>query len=259
MLKKLLAITLENDNSRELDLATADYNRIIEFMEQAPEGTLLIFLPEAPTEKVIVMCPGGGFQQVNLQHEGCDYAEWFDAQSITYAVLKYRLPKGNSLAPSEDITRAIRMLRQGVEGNCFKKIGTLGASIGGYMAAYAGVSRLADFQVLLYSVISMEAAWTHLPSRQRMFGKELTSEEERAYSLQYQVNKDTAPAFIAAATDDPAVNPMNSLIYGEALLKNGIPVSLHIYPQGGHSFGFKDSFPYKKMYLEELKQWLTTV
>ncbi|MCD8181788.1 MAG: hypothetical protein LUE99_00405 [Bacteroides sp.] len=52
---------------------------------------------------------------------------------------------------------------------------------------------------------------------------------------------------------------MNSLIYGETLLKNGIPVSLHIYPNGGHSFGFNDSFPYKENYLEELKQWLTTV
>lgn len=259
MLKKLIAITLENNKRRELDLMTADNSHIIEFMEQAPEGTLLLFLPEAQTEKAIIMCPGGGFRQVNLQHEGSDYATWFDAQDITYAVLKYRLPEGNHLAPSEDITRAIHLLRQGIEEKHFQKIGVLGASIGGYMAAYAGVSRLADFQALLYSVISMESALTHLPSRQRMFGKELTEAEERAFSLQYQVDENTAPAFIAAAEDDPAVNPMNSLIYAETLLRNHVPVSLHIYPDGGHSFGFKDSFPYKKNYLEELKKWLMTL
>ncbi|MCD8181787.1 MAG: hypothetical protein LUE99_00400 [Bacteroides sp.] len=193
MLKKLVAITLENDDRRELDLTASGHNQIVEFMEQSPEGTLLVFLPETVTEKVIIMCPGGGFRQVNLQHEGCDYAEWFDAQNITYAVLKYRLPEGNCHAPSEDITRAIHLLRQGIEGRHFAKVGTLGASIGGYMAAYAGVTRLADFQALLYSVVSMESVWTHQPSRLRMFGKELTEEEEHTYSLQYQVNAETAP------------------------------------------------------------------
>lgn len=259
MLKKLIAITLESGNSRELELGNAGYEQVINFMSEAPEGTLLTFLPEAATEKVIVMCPGGGFLQVNLQHEGYDYAEWFDAQNITYAVLKYRLPKGNEHYPIEDITRAIQLLRQGIAGKTFKQVGTLGASIGGYMAAYAGVSGLVDFQALLYSVISMESTWTHLPSRERMFGRELNEKEEHDGSLQYRVDAKTAPAFITAAADDPAVNPMNSLIYGEALLKAGVPVSLHIYPNGGHSFGFKDSFPYKKMYLEELRQWLATV
>ena len=259
MLKKLIDINLENNDSQELDLTDAAHSHVIEFMEKAPGGTLLVFLPEAATEKAIVMCPGGGFRQVNMQHEGYDYAEWFDAQSITYSVLKYRLPEGNEHTPAEDITRAIRLLRQGETGRAFKQVGSLGASIGGYMAAYAGISGLADFQVLLYPVISMEKAWTHLPSRERMFGKELTTTEEHAYSLQYQVSSDTTPAFIAVSADDPAVNPMNSLIYGEALLKNSIPLSLHVYPNGGHSFGFKDSYPYKRNYLEELERWLATI
>lgn len=259
MLKKLIAITLENGDCRELSMETAGRDRVTEFMEQAPEGALLVFLPTEDTEKAIVMCPGGGFRQVNLQHEGCDYASWFDAQNITYAVLKYRLPNDNRLIPTEDITRAVSLLRQGVAGRNFGKIGTLGASIGGYMAAYAAVSRLVDFQALLYPVISMESALTHLPSRERMFGRELTAEEEHAFSLQYRVDENTPSTFIAASADDPAVSPANSLIYGEALLKSGVPVSLHIYPQGGHSFGFKDSYPYKEMYLAELKQWLATV
>ena len=116
MLKKLIAINLENNDSQELDLTDAAHSHVIEFMEKAPGGTLLVFLPEAATEKAIVMCPGGGFRQVNMQHEGYDYAEWFDAQSITYSVLKYRLPEGNEHTPAEDITRAIRLLRQGETG-----------------------------------------------------------------------------------------------------------------------------------------------
>lgn len=259
MLKKLVAITLGGNNRQELNLTTASHNEVIEFIEQSPEGTLLVFLPKATTEKAIIMCPGGGLRQVNLQHEGYDYAEWFGTQGITYAILKYRLPEGNYQTVPEDITRAIHCLRQGLEDRSFAQIGVLGASIGGYMAAYAGVSGLADFQILLYSVISMENSRTHLPSRQRMFGTELTEEQQHAYSLQYQVDKKTAPAFIVAAADDPAVNPINSLIYGEALSESGVPFSLHIYPNGGHNFGFNDSFPYKRNYLEELERWLTTV
>lgn len=259
MLKKLLAITLGNNHRQELNLTTANRNKVIEFMEQSPEGTLFIFQSETPAETAIIMCPGGGLQHVNLEHEGYDYAEWFDTYNITYAVLKYRLPEGNYQIIPEDITRAIHCMHQGLDNKGFIQVGVLGASIGGYMAAYAGVSGVADFQILLYPVISMEDALTHLPSRQRMFGKELTEKEQHTYSLQYQTNDKTAPAFIAVAADDSAVNPGNSLIYAEELLKNGIPFSLHVYPYGGHSFGFNDSFPYKKNYLEELKQWLATI
>lgn len=259
MLKKLLAITLGNNHRQELNLTTANRNKVIEFMEQSPEGTLLVFQSETPAETAIIMCPGGGLRQINLEHEGYDYAEWFDTYNITYAVLKYRLPEGNYQTIPEDITQAFHYMRQGLDNRTFTQVGVLGTSIGGYMAAYAGVSGVADFQILLYPVISMEDALTHLPSRQRMFGKELTEKEQHTYSLQYQTNDKTAPAFIAVAADDSAANPSNSLIYAEELLKNGIPFSLHVYPNGGHSFGFNDSFPYKKNYLEELKRWLATI
>jgi hypothetical protein len=93
----------------------------------------------------VVLCPGGGFRRVNLQHEGADFAEWFDQQNVSLAVLKYRLPEGDRDRPIADVTKACRILRGGINGISFRKIGCMGASIGGYMAAYAAITGLADF------------------------------------------------------------------------------------------------------------------
>ena len=33
-------------------------------------------------------------------------------------------------------------------------------------------------------------------------------------------------------------------------------VAMHIYPTGGHGWGFKDSFKYKSEWTAELQRWL---
>ena len=38
-----------------------------------------------------------------------------------------------------------------------------------------------------------------------------------------------------------------------------VPASLHIYPKGGHSFGFRDNFVYKRQWTDELEKWLSTI
>ena len=67
---------------------------------------------------------------------------------------------------------------------------------------------------------------------------------------------ETPAAFIALAGDDQAVTPENSLLYYRALMDNRVPASLHIYPEGGHGFGFSDTFRYKRQWLAELEKWL---
>ena len=34
---------------------------------------------------------------------------------------------------------------------------------------------------------------------------------------------------------------------------------MHIYPKGGHGFGFRTSFPYHQRMLQDLTDWLQTV
>lgn len=191
-------------------------------------------------------------------------AAWFNAQGITYVVLKYRMPNGHDEVPLSDAEQAIRLVRQhasewGVNPN---RVGIMGASAGGHLAAslatlYSSEETRPDFQILLYPVISMNPEITHTGSRENLIGKSPTPELTDRYTLENQVNARTPQAFITLSADDRSVPPANGLRYFKALLENGVSgCSLHVYPTGGHGWGFRDSFAYKRQWTEELEKWL---
>ena len=172
------------------------------------------------------------------------------------------MPHGDVEVIREDIREAIRLIRRQSAEWGIHQLGVMGASIGGYIAAtaatlYIGTDR-PDFQVLLYPVISMNDRLTHLPSRGRMLGETIPESLKETLSLELHVTADTPRTFIVLAEDDQAVSPLNSIVYYTALLKHGVSAGLHIYPEGGHSFGFRDSFIYKKLWTDELQKWLLT-
>lgn len=236
------------------------------FIEQPLNGqgadasSLFIYPTEQPAGKAVIVCPGGGFNQVAMEHEGHSLAPWFTAQGITCAILRYRMPDGHLSYIEEDIRQAMLCMRARQEEYQFSSLGVMGASIGGYIASTACTlfpqSERPDFQILLYPVISMRDEWTHRPSRGRLLGEEISAEQQNRLSLELNVTPGVPPTFMALASDDKAVSPLNSIFYYSALLKEGVSASLHIYPEGGHSFGFRDSFPYKEQWTGELKKWL---
>lgn len=239
-------------------------------LEDAPNAisnisnpSLLVYPATKPNGKAILMCPGGGLSKISIGHEGRDMAAWFNAQGITYAVLKYRMPNGHREVSLDDVRQGLRILHNYSEEWKITKVGVMGASIGGYIAGHAAIFGVddarPDFQILLYPVISMLPHLTHLKSRKRLLGANPMHEEEEAFSLELHVNSLTPPAFIALASDDEAVSPENSVLYYLALLKNKVSASLHIYPKGGHSFGFRDNFVYKRQWTDELEKWLSTI
>ena len=67
----------------------------------SPDGKsqLEVFLPEKPSGRAIVGCPGGGYSHLAMNHEGYDWADYFNSQGITYCVLTYRMPNGDRNIP----------------------------------------------------------------------------------------------------------------------------------------------------------------
>lgn len=225
--------------------------------------SIAVYRPEKPNGMAIIMCPGGGYARLAMGHEGHDMAAWFTTQGITYVVLKYRMPNGHYEVPQSDAEQAIRIVRQhAAEWNINPhRIGIMGASAGGHLAAslatlYSSQETRPDFQVLFYPVISMKEGVTHAGSRVNLIGEKPSAELEKKYSLEQQVNAQTPQAFIMLSSDDGAVPPANSLGYYEALLKNHVPATLHAYPIGGHGWGFRDNFTYKRQWTDELEKWL---
>jgi acetyl esterase/lipase len=198
-----------------------------------------------------------------MSHEGHDMAAWMNTMGITYVVLKYRMPNGHNEVPLSDAEQAIRLVRQhaaewGVNPG---RVGIMGASAGGHLAAslatlYTSKETRPDFEILFYPVISMVQGVTHAGSRENLIGSNPSKEMEQHYSLERQVNANTPQAFIMLSSDDTAVPPVNGISYFQALLDKKVRATLHVYPTGGHGWGFKDSFTYKRQWTEELEKWL---
>lgn len=227
------------------------------------QPTITVYCAEKPNGTAVIMCPGGGYYLLAMNHEGHDMAPWFNSQGITYVVLKYRMPNGHQEVPLSDAEQAIRMVREhAATWNIYPhQIGIMGASAGGHLAAslatlYSSEETRPDFQILFYPVISMQEGITHGGSRTNLLGKNPSKELEQKYTLEKQVNERTPKAFIMLSSDDDAVPPTNSIHYYLALLEHKVPASLHAYPIGGHGWGFGDNFLYKRQWTGELEKWL---
>lgn len=235
-----------------------------------PDGasTMQVFLPERPSGRAIVDCPGGGYSHLSMQNEGTDWAKWFNSRGIAYGVLTYRMPKGDRSLPMSDAVQAMTTMRDSAAawGVNPHDVGIMGFSAGGHLASttatHAPEEARPDFQILFYPVISMDERLTHKGSVTNFLGKSRGDRNlVKAFSNDRQVRAhQTPPAILLMAADDTAVPPAtNALPYYLALCKAGVPASMHIYPSGGHGFGFRKTFQWHKQMLDELDAWLNSL
>ena len=231
-------------------------------------STMQVFIPEEGSGRALVGCPGGGYSHLSMQNEGTDWAAYFNAQGITYGVLTYRMPKGDRSLPISDAQNAVKMMRDSAEvwGVNPNDVGIMGFSAGGHLASttatHASIESRPDFQILFYPVISMDEKVTHKGSVVNFLGDGRRDEKlVRQFSNQTQVKKhQTPPALLLMAADDGAVPPAtNAIPYYMSMHKEGIPVSMHIYPNGGHGFGFRSSFAWHQQMIDELTAWLKSL
>lgn len=232
---------------------------------------LYVFLPapEKANGKAVVLCPGGAYLGLCMDYEGGEWAPFFNDRGIALIVLQYRLPDGTWQIPVEDVQEAIRVARRNaVQWNLDPaKIGVGGSSAGGHLASTASthfnnpvnadtVSCRPDFSILFYPVISFMPQLTHTDTRRSLLGPNFTTHDEILFSNELQVTPETPRTWIGFSHDDDLVPTPNGLRYYEALRNAGVPASLHIYPTGGHGWGFKSDFRYHDEMLADLASWL---
>ncbi len=143
------------------------------------------------TLPAVIICPGGGYSGLAIDHEGYDIAKKLSAHGIVGIVLKYRLPNGEfvdnkEIVPLQDAQRAIQLVRLNAKkwGINPHKIGILGSSAGGHLASTAGthfmketianpkkINLRPDFMILNYPVISFADSLTHNGSRFNLIGE----------------------------------------------------------------------------------------
>ena len=244
---------------------------------QAPTDipTLTPFLPakDKATGGAIIVCPGGGYSHL-ANHEGAPVAEWLNSIGVTAFVLKYRLgPTYHHPAPLQDAQRAIRTVRARAKewGLDPQRIGILGFSAGGHLAATAGthfaegqtnaadpierVSSRPNLLVLIYPVITM-GPLGHAGSKLNLLGKEPSAELVQLLSNEEQVTKETPPTFLVHTMTDAGVPVENSMAFAAALRKAGVPFEFHLYEQGKHGFGLAPTDPVLSSWPGRCADWL---
>lgn len=250
------------------EIINPNYSERVETKDEAGNPTRIsrvtspsLTIYHAPKENAsgaaVLVCPGGGYAILAVQHEGVEVAKWLNTLGITAAVLKYRLPssdimKDQKVGPLQDAQRGMRILRENADkwGLLSDKIGVLGFSAGGHLASTlsthydnpvysisSSVSARPDFSILIYPVISFKKSLYHGGSRKKLLGTQETPDQIYRFSNEEWVDQFTPATFLAHSFDDRVVPIENSIVYASALNENGVNVELHAYGKGGHGYG----------------------
>ncbi len=241
----------ENSKYEETQITVQDGTKRI---SNVTHPTLTAFLPDAATANgtAVIICPGGGFRWLSFDHEGAELARWLNSIGVTAFVLKYRVMRTGDEDEKDpakaaerkkaviplaiaDGQQAVRLVRAHASewGIARDRIGLLGFSAGGYVAAGATVQHDAEsrpnFATFLY------------PG---------TPDDITAPA-------DAPPLFMVQADDDKTVPPLEHSIHlYEAWKKAGISAELHIYSRGGHGFGMHKKGLPVDTWPDRFRDWL---
>jgi len=223
-----------------------------------PTLTLFQPPPDKDTGAAVVVCPGGGYNILAMDLEGTEVCQWLNSAGVTAVLLKYRVParKGQERysAPLQDAQRTLSLTRyHAAEWRIDpKRIGILGFSAGGHLSAAASTrfdkrayepvdeadqaSCRPDFVMLIYPAYLV-----------RKDGPELAPE--------LTVTSNTPPTFLVQ-TEDDGVRVENSLFYYLALKQANVPAEMHLFAEGGHGYGLRESDQAVSSWPKRAEEWM---
>jgi acetyl esterase/lipase len=242
------------------------------------EPVLFVYPASADTATgaAVIVCPGGGYGHLAMDHEGHQIAERLNSFGVSAFVLRYRHAGTghHHPIPLGDGQRAIRLVRSRAKEWKIdpSKIGVLGFSAGGHLVSTLGThfdavdakaadlidqaSSRPDFMILIYPVITMTEDFGHAGSKKNLLGENPDPALARSLSSEHQVKNDSPPAFLIHTSGDKGVPPQNSLVFYDALQRAGVPAELHIYQNGGHGFGLGRDIPGTRDWPERCREWM---
>ena len=223
----------------------------------------------------VIVCPGGGYVRLSISNEGSGFAKMLNAMGVSAFVLRYRLVEYGQPAPLQDVLRAIRLVRSRAKefGLDPARIGVMGSSAGGHLAASAGtlfdapegrtgntefdaISGRPTFMALMYPVITMKGPFVHAGSRRSLLGENPSDTLADRWSVEQQVGAQTPPAFIVHTGEDATVPIENSVMFFQALRKYRIDAEMHLFEKGPHGFGTRADLGQTSEWPKRFEEWL---
>ena len=220
-------------------------------------ATLTAFPVDGATTAVIV-CPGGGWHILAIDHEGVDVARALNKQGIAAYVLEYRLLPtpiddaafqqymAERMSKPADLRSLVdeftpTLLADGAAAlahvrndRAYQRVGMMGFSAGGYVVTALTLSPdgpAPDFVASIYGAHFDRAT---------------------------EVRGDAPPLFLALADDDPLVDVVRAGAFElhRAWHAAHRPVELHVYETGGHGFGMQTTGAASDRWFDALSAWI---
>ena len=231
------------------------------------DPTLTVYLPEAgaATGTGVIVCPGGAYHFLAVDHEGAAVAQWLNEHGIAAFVLKYRVIE----TPADDA--AFLDTRTRIESR--SRVGDR-SSFQATMQAHRPLA-LADGMQAMRVVRDHVQDWGLRADRVGMLGFSaganvaagvalaMTTDGRMAFVAPIYgglredivVPEDAPPLFTALASNDPiAFEPCFALY--TAWHAAGRSAEIHCYAHGGHGFGmFTQGLPCDR-WIERFGEWL---
>lgn len=243
---------------RELDRADG-----IRRLTDVTDPTISIHRPVAANGTAVIVCPGGGYRILAIEHEGTQVCDFLHSLGITAVLLKYRVPARDPANPGrealQDAQRAMGILRHRAAefGIRPDRIGMLGFSAGGHLTVMASLhandrtypqdptldtpDATPDFAIPVYPAY-------------------LVTKDSFTLRPEIKVTPQAPPICLIHAHDDQGAtsSSASALLYLE-YKKLGLPAELHIYAKGGHGFGMKESGLPTAEWHQRAADWLRTM
>jgi acetyl esterase/lipase len=230
-------------------------------MTNVTDPALTVYRPEKPNGTSVIVCPGGGYSILAIEHEGTQVCEYLNTLGVTAILLKYRVParskENPSKEPLQDAQRAIGLVRHHAKEWGIKpdRIGILGFSAGGHLTVMATLhpndrtytqdpdldteDATPNFSIPVYPayLVSKENTFTLLP--------------------EVKVTEKSPPMCLIHAHDDKGVTSAaaSALLYLE-YKKLNLPAELHIFGKGGHGFGMRKTGLPTAEWLVRVGEWM---
>ncbi|TCR91046.1 dienelactone hydrolase family protein [Rhizobium sp. BK376] len=243
-------------------------------LRNVSEPTLSVFRPERPNGVGVIVCPGGGWRILAMEHEGTDVASWLTAAGYTAFLLKYRV-HGTPEAP-EDYEAWEQALISGIDMPQRGRKALRGMDeVTPYGIFDAARQAAADDGRRAIAIVRERAAeWGLSADKVGMIGFSAgaflvtdVALDPRAAPLAFaapiyggetrgrQVPEDAPPLFTVVAQDDIVAYRMVERLYSDWTDADR-SAEMHIYRRGEHGFGMAKQGMPSDGWINLFRDWL---
>jgi acetyl esterase/lipase len=227
------------------------------------DPSLTVYRAEKPNGMAVLICPGGGYNILAIEHEGTQVADYLNTLGITGVVLKYRVPRRDAERPHEaplaDAQRAMGIVRSRAAewGIDPQRIGVLGFSAGGNLSVMTGLhANERSFKL----DPKVDVADVRPNFMVPVYPAYLVTDDKNPFTLRPEiaVTKESPPVLLIHASDDRLSSTASALLYLE-YRRQGVDAEVHLYAKGGHGFGMKPGDLPVNSWHQRLGDWLKSL